>query len=133
MNDSFPILEKFFAVISSNIFSGPFSLSSPSGTPVIWILVLLTLSPKYVFFAFLLFGAGSVAFVGSQVRGQIGATAAGLHHSHSSVAPSCICSLHHSSCNTVSLTHRVRPGIEPVSSWILVGFISAAPQWELLF
>ena len=30
-----------------------------------------------------------------------------------------------------SLTHGVRPGIEPASSWILVGFVSAAPQQEL--
>ena len=28
---SFPILGKFSAIISSSIFSGPFSLSSPSG------------------------------------------------------------------------------------------------------
>ena len=34
--------------------------------------------------------------------------------------------------NTRSITHWVRPGIEPASSWILVGFISAEPQWELL-
>ena len=33
--------------------------------------------------------------------------------------------------NTRSLTHRARPGIEPISPWILVGFISAAPQQEL--
>ena len=30
---SFPLLGKFSAIISSNIFSGPFSLSSPLGTP----------------------------------------------------------------------------------------------------
>ena len=29
------------------------------------------------------------------------------------------------------LTHWLRPGIEPASSWILVGFISTVPQWEL--
>ena len=34
--------------------------------------------------------------------------------------------------NVGSLTHWVRPGIEPRSSWIPVGFISAAPQRELL-
>ena len=34
--------------------------------------------------------------------------------------------------NTGSLTHWARPGIEPTSSWILVMFISAAPQQELL-
>ena len=30
------------------------------------------------------------------------------------------------------LTHCVRPGIEPISSWILVQFVSAEPQWEHL-
>ena len=31
-----------------------------------------------------------------------------------------------------SPTHGARPGMEPTSSWILVGFVSAAPQWKLL-
>ena len=30
-----------------------------------------------------------------------------------------------------SLTHWARPGIEPATSWLLVGFISNVPQWEL--
>ena len=34
--------------------------------------------------------------------------------------------------NAVSLTHWVRPGIEPETSWCLAGFIFAAPRWELL-
>ena len=34
--------------------------------------------------------------------------------------------------NAGSLTHWTRPGVEPTSSWILVGFVSAAPQRELL-
>ena len=46
---------------------------------------------------------------GSQARGEIGATAAGLHHSHG---------------NTRSLTPWERPGIKPASSWILVRFIN---------
>ena len=33
--------------------------------------------------------------------------------------------------NAGSLTHRARPGIKPASSWILVGFLTAEPQWEL--
>ena len=33
--------------------------------------------------------------------------------------------------NTGSLTHWTRPGIEPVSFWILVGFITTQPWWEL--
>ena len=46
--------------------------------------------------------------------------------------PSRVCDLDttvHS--NTRSLTHRVRPGIEPASSWILVEFVTAEPRWEL--
>ena len=34
--------------------------------------------------------------------------------------------------NVRSLTHWIRPGIEPTSSWILAGFVNAEPQWELL-
>ena len=34
--------------------------------------------------------------------------------------------------NDRSLTHWIRPGIEPLSSWKLVRFISAEPQQELL-
>ena len=33
--------------------------------------------------------------------------------------------------NAGSLTHWVRPGIEPMSSWILVRFVTTDPQWEL--
>ena len=38
--------------------------------------------------------------------------------------PSHICTLCHSLGNARSLTHWVRPGIKPASSWILAGFIS---------
>ena len=34
--------------------------------------------------------------------------------------------------NAWSLTHWARPGMEPLSSWALVRFVSAAPQGELL-
>ena len=30
------------------------------------------------------------------------------------------------------LHHSSRPGVEPATSWFLVGFISAVPRWELL-
>ena len=40
MSGFFPMLGKFLAVISSNIFSGPFSLSSPSGTPDVNVSML---------------------------------------------------------------------------------------------
>ena len=35
--------------------------------------------------------------------------------------------------NPRSLTHWVRSGIEPVSSWLLVRLVTAEPQWKLLF
>ena len=34
--------------------------------------------------------------------------------------------------NTRFLTYWAEPGIEPASSWILVGFITTEPQWEFL-
>ena len=62
---------------------------------------------------FLLFIAVLAAFGSSQARRRIRATAAGLHHSHS---------------NAGSLTHWGRSGIEPMSSWILVGFTN---RWAM--
>ena len=44
---------------------------------------------------------------------------------------SCTCDLHHSSRQCRSLTHWVRPGIEPASLQIPVEFIIADPRWEL--
>ena len=35
--------------------------------------------------------------------------------------------------NTGSLTHWVRPGIKPISSWILVGLVSTVPQKDFFF
>ena len=52
------------------------------------------------FFFFLLFRATPVTYGSSQARGQIGATAAGLHHNHSN--PSCVCDLHHQILNPLS-------------------------------
>ena len=57
-----------------------------------------------------LFRAAPTVHGSSQAGGQLGATAHG---------------------STRSLTHCARPGIEPASSWILVGIVSAAPQREL--
>ena len=34
--------------------------------------------------------------------------------------------------NAGSLTHSVGPGIKAAFLWILVGFVTAEPQWELL-
>ena len=66
---------------------------------------------------FFLFIGTPMAYGSSQGRGQIGAVAASLHHSHSKAR---------------SLTHWSRPGIEPMSSWILVVFVTTEPLQELL-
>ena len=71
-----------------------------------FFLIFLGLHPKHM----------KVLWLGGWIRAV--AVAAGLHHSHS---------------NARSLTHWVRPGIEPASLWILVGFVSSEPQWELLY
>jgi len=34
--------------------------------------------------------------------------------------------------NAGSLTHRMKPGIKPATSWFLVGFVSTPPRQELL-
>ena len=55
---SFPILGKFLTIISSNIFSYPFYLSSSSGTSIIQMLmclILLQLSLRLSSFLFILF------------------------------------------------------------------------------
>ena len=66
---------------------------------------------------FLLFRAEPTAYVSSQARDQIGVTAAGLHHS--------------------SQQHRIPNQLNETRDRTfifvdLVGFISTAPQWELL-
>ena len=43
-----------------------------------------------------------------------------------------ICKLHHSSQQLQILNPWRGPGIEPASSWLLVGFITTQPQLELL-
>ena len=68
-------------------------------------------------FFFCLFRASPAAHGASQSRGWIGAVAAGPCHRHS---------------NARAPTHWVGPGLKPAFSWILVRFVSAAPQRELL-
>ena len=47
------------------------------------LLVINNLKCFYFLFIFLLFRAAPSVYGGSQARGLLGATAAGLHHSHS--------------------------------------------------
>ena len=80
------------------------------------------------FVCLLLFRAAPEAYGSSQARGPIRATVAGLHHSSRQrriqIMPVAYPTAY---CNAGSPTHRVRPGVKPTSSWILVGFVSAAP------
>ena len=82
--------------------------------------------------SFFFWGAAPTAYGSSQARGGIGAEAASLHHSHSNrgskpgLPPT-----PQLTATWDSPTRWSRPGIEPMSSWIIVGFISAEPQGEL--
>ena len=74
-----------------------------------------------------LFRATPAADGSSQARGQIGAIADSLCHSHSKKGqdPSHVYNLDHSSrqCRIINPLNE---------AWILVGFISTEPRWELL-
>lgn len=84
-----------------------------------------------IFFFFWLFRAALVTYASSQTRGQMGSVAAGLQHSHSH-AGSEPC-LRPTPCSRQCQIpdQGARLGIEPESSWTLVGFVSTAPQQEL--
>ena len=58
---------------------------------------ILNISNVFLFCFVLLFRDALEAHGSSQARGQIGATPAGLCHSHSNTGSSCICDLHRSS------------------------------------
>ena len=60
---SFPMLAKFSAIIPSNIFSGTFSLSYPSGTHIMQRLVHLMLSQKSLRLSSFLFILCSLSFI----------------------------------------------------------------------
>ena len=84
----------------------------------------LHLCSSYLFIYFF-FRAAPVAYQSSQARGQIRAAAANLPRSHGNTGSEPHLATHG---NARSLSHRVRPGIETMSSWILVGFITTEPQ-----
>ena len=60
-------------------------LELASSEPLLLGLQMVLSRPCVFFFFFLLFGAAPIACGGSQVRGQIGAAATGLCHSHGNV------------------------------------------------
>ena len=83
---------------------------------------------------FLLFRAARTAHGGSQAMGQIRAaacwpTAQPQPQPQQIWASSVTYTTAHG--NARSLTHWERPGIEPATSWFLVGFVSIEPRREL--
>ena len=82
----------------------------------------------YFFLVFCLFRTTLAAYGGSQ--GWTGATAASLHHSHSTWDPGESGTYTTAHGNTGSLTHWARPGTKPVSSWILVRSTYTEPWWN---
>ena len=87
---------------------------------------------------FCLLRATPEAYGGSQSRGRMGAAActaaASLHHSHSKLGSKPhLQPTPQLTAMPDPLTHWARPGIKSVSSWILVRFITAESQQELLF
>ena len=73
-----------------------------------------------------------MAYGSSQAKGPVGAIAASLHHSHSNVGSELFCDLHLSSRHRQILNPLSEARGRTESSWILDGFLTAEPQWELL-
>ena len=107
-----------------------------NGIPVAnisWDLTLfLSFAQCFVFF-FFFFRAISLAYESSQARGRIGTVGCWPMpqppQPHQIQAVSGTYSTVHG--NTRSLTIWVTPGIEPATSWILVGFVATELQWKL--
>ena len=86
-------------------------------------------SGKYLFLYYCLFAfsrAAPVAYGDSQAKGLIGAVATGLSQSHSNEGskPRLQPTYTTAHSNAESLTQWARPGIEPATSWFLVGFVN---------
>ena len=96
------------------------------------IAVLILTAALWDDFFFFFFRASPVAYGSSQARGRIGAITAGLCHSHSNLQIQAVSATYPPAHgNTRSLTHWVRLGIEPESSWRLVGLVTTEPKRDL--
>ena len=97
-----------------------------------WFVFLFLFFFFYSKIVFVFFTATSAAYGNFQARGQIGAAAANLDHSHSNArSEPCLQPTPQLMAMPESLSEW-RPEIEPEYSGILVGFITIEPQWELL-
>ena len=68
------MLGKFSAIFSSDVFFSPFSLSSPFGTPMIWILVHLKLSQSSLILLSFLFNLFPRFFSASVISSSLSST-----------------------------------------------------------
>ena len=75
----------------------------------------------FFFFVFVFSRATPVAHGGFQARGPIGAAPACLGHSHSNLGSEPPVTYTTARSHARSLTHWARPGMEPATSWFLVG------------
>ena len=87
----------------------------------------------WLFLSFCLFRDTLKAYGGSQGRGLIRAVATSLCQSHSNTRsePRLRPTPHSSRQCRILNPLIVRPGTEPTTLWFLVGFVFAAPRWEL--
>ena len=87
------------------------------------------------FFVFCLFRASPAAYGGFQARGLSNRSHSCWPTPQPQPQPHLIqvVSVTYTTAqgNARSLTHRLRPGMEPSTSWFPVGCISTAPRWEL--
>ena len=90
-----------------------------------FLSVVHSLSPPHPFF-FGLFRAVLAAYGSSQAGGPIC-----LLSYATSTAMNLVCNLHHSSWQRWILNTLIEARIKPVSSWILVRFVTTKPQREL--
>ena len=95
-------------------------------------LIFLAFKHSFIFLFLSFFRAAPTAYGGSQARGLIRASAAGLRTATATPDPSHLCDLHHSSwqlgiLNPLSEARNWTRN----SSWFLGGFVSAVPRREL--
>ena len=104
---------------SSRFLGGFVNHCATAGTSVNIFIYL------FIYCLFAISWVAPVAYGGSQAKGRIGAVAVGLRQSHSNAGSepeSATYTTAHS--NAGSLTHWARAGIEPATSWFLVGFVN---------
>ena len=95
------------------------------------LCILLSFSFCHQFGFFFPFFRAAVVYGRSQTRGRMGYSCWPMSQPQQYRIQAASVTYTTAHGNTSSLTHWVRPGVKPSSSWILVGFVTAEPQWEL--